>query len=94
MYSLFIIAIMFVGIHFSYRYLEHRVAFVPNVLESQSKERYSQMMGKLETEKGLEKQKGAPSEDEIKRKEELNSFLDELKQSPSNESNASTIPKT
>ena len=80
-----------IGIHYLYQYLERHTACVSNVLESQSKERYHRMMDELEEEKP---EKEAPTEDDVKRKEELDSFLEELKQKPTSESNAPSIPQT
>jgi predicted Holliday junction resolvase-like endonuclease len=94
MYSIFIITVVLVGIHYLYQYLERHTACVSNVLESQSKERYHQMMDELEEEEKPEREKEAPTEDDVKRKEELNSFLEELKQKPTSESNAPSIPQT
>ena len=96
MYSLLLMMVVLVGIHFSYKHLERRAAFVPNVLESQSKARFDELTGELkDTEKGKHKQpKTAPKEDDVKRKEELNSFLEELKQTPSSKTNVPTTPQT
>lgn len=92
MYSLFFVLLLFIGIHFSYKYLEKRIGFVPNVIESQSKARYNEIVGELSTK--TKKTKKTPNEDDVKRKQELDSFLEELKHNPSSESNVEAIPKT
>lgn len=84
MYSLFIAVILLVGIHFSYKYLERRV---PNVLEAQSKARYNELVGELV----VKNEATPPKEDDVKRKEELDSFLEELKQTPSSQPNAAAL---
>ena len=90
MYSLLIVVLVLVGIHYSYKYLERRSVFVANVLESQLKERYDEMVSDL-SPKRVSDSKNTSKEDEDIRKEELDSFLEELKQNPTSETNVKTI---
>lgn len=63
MYSVCILFVVIVSIHFTYQHLERRMCYVPNALEAQSKERYEALVGDLDTE----------------RKVELDTLLEELK---------------
>ena len=89
MYSLLITIIVLVGIHFSYKYLERRITFVSNIIESKSKDRYNDMVNELPSIQtkvmriNPNLDKGDCNHEDLKRKEELESFLDELKQNTS-----------
>lgn len=92
MYSLLIAVMVLVGIHLSYKHLERRAAFVPNVIHSQSNAHYDAVVSDLpKGDVTIDEANNAPNEDDIERKEELDLFLEELKHTPHSQSNATTI---